>query len=47
MFDLLGKQVMETLETSQLKIKHLPTGMYLIKVVTDYNLYTTTIMKKK
>ena len=44
MFDLLGKQVMETLETSQLKIKHLPTGMYLIKVYATNGTLTKKII---
>lgn len=31
-FDLLGKRVLETLQTSQIKVDHLPAGLYLVKV---------------
>ena len=32
LFDLLGKRVMDTSETSQLKVSHLPSGLYLVKI---------------
>ena len=44
MFDLLGKQVLTTQETKQLKINYLPAGMYLLKVYGDKGTITKKIV---
>lgn len=42
LYNLLGKRVLDTVETSQIKINHLQTGIYLVKVYTE----TGTLSKK-
>ncbi len=46
MFDLLGKRVLDTLETSQIEIGHLPTGVYLAKVHAGNRILTKRIIIK-
>lgn len=44
LFDLLGKRVLDTAETAQIKVNHLPTGMYVIKVHATNGTLTKKIM---
>lgn len=43
-FDLIGKQVLETTETKQIKIKNLPTGIYLVKAYFEQGTITKKII---
>ena len=44
LYDLLGKRVLDTLETSQIKINHLQTGIYLVKVYTEKGTMTKKVV---
>ncbi len=44
MFDLTGKRVLDTLEMAQLKINHLPTGLYFMKIFAVDGTLTKKIM---
>ena len=43
-YDLLGNHILNTLETTQIKVKHLPTGIYLIKVYATIGTLTKKIV---
>ena len=43
-FDLLGKEVLNTTVTNEIKITHLPTGMYLVKVYAEKGTITKKIV---
>ncbi len=44
LFDLLGKRVLDTVKTSQIKITHLQAGIYLLKVHTTNGMLIKKIM---
>jgi len=46
LYDLLGKRVLRTTETNQIKINHLPNGVYLLKVFSDNKSITKKIVIK-
>ena len=46
MFDVLGKQVLTSLETEQLKVDHLQSGIYFLKVFGNNGSATKKIVIK-
>ena len=46
MFDLLGKPVLDTVECTQIKVNHLPNGVYLLKIFVDDKSITKKIVIK-
>jgi hypothetical protein len=46
LYDLLGKRVLQTAQTNQIKINHLPNGVYLLKVFADGKSITKKVVIK-
>lgn len=44
LYDLLGKQVISTVETEQIEISHLPVGVYLLKAFSESGTITKKII---
>ncbi len=44
MFDLLGKQVLTIQGTEQIKVNHLPTGVYILKVYSDKGKFSKKVI---
>lgn len=45
LYDLIGKRVLKTTQTNQIKINYLPNGIYLIKLFLDNKTITKKIVK--
>ena len=44
LFDILGKKMLSTATTNQLKIDHLSSGMYLLKLLSEKGILTKKVL---